>query len=174
VELLVVTAIVSLLAGITFPILREAKTKAKISSCQGNLRQLHVALTLYRVDNNGDGRYGDMSLMGLPPGLKELSVAQKIPRETFVCRGTTRIPVGPLYTVHYSAEDEIGTYPWASYARLYEESSVVLGDQNHEFPGHDVQSPALDHRRIGLFLDGHMKVIVRKGDPFNLPWWNGK
>lgn len=172
VELLIVIAIVSVLAGITFPVLREVRSKGKITHCQSNLRQIHVALTIYRSDYGGEARYGDMHSMGLPPDLRDLYTSQKMRRDTFRCLGSSRIPVGPLYTVHYSSKDEIGTYPWEEYALKFQESSVVYGDQNHELAGHDVISPAVDHRRIGVYLDGHTRVIVRKGDPFVLPWWN--
>jgi prepilin-type N-terminal cleavage/methylation domain-containing protein len=50
IELLVVVAIVSLLAAILFPAFAQAREKARQSSCINNLRQIGLALTLYRED----------------------------------------------------------------------------------------------------------------------------
>ena len=48
VEMLVVIAIVSLLAGLILPALMGAKTKGKITACDNNLRQIHTSLVMYK------------------------------------------------------------------------------------------------------------------------------
>ncbi|HMO65952.1 MAG TPA: DUF1559 domain-containing protein [Verrucomicrobiota bacterium] len=52
VELLVVVAIVGLLASLLLPALAKAKSRAKSAACQGNLRQIGLALRMY-VDDHG-------------------------------------------------------------------------------------------------------------------------
>ena len=58
IELLVVIAIIAILAAILLPALQSARERAKISSCQGNLKQLSAILLNYCDDNNGQGPSG--------------------------------------------------------------------------------------------------------------------
>lgn len=52
-ELLVVTAIVSVLAALTVGVCVQAKAKAHQTSCRNNLRQLVLAMRMYLDDNSG-------------------------------------------------------------------------------------------------------------------------
>lgn len=52
VELLVVIAIISLLAAMLFPVLARARDKARQAACQSNLKQIGVALAMYRTDHD--------------------------------------------------------------------------------------------------------------------------
>lgn len=53
IELLVVVGIIALLAAILFPVFLAARGRAKATTCASNLRQLHLALSLYVADNGG-------------------------------------------------------------------------------------------------------------------------
>lgn len=50
IELLVVIAIIAILASILFPVFAQARDKARQATCQSNLRQLGVGLSLYAQD----------------------------------------------------------------------------------------------------------------------------
>ncbi len=53
VELLVVMAIISTLAGILLPALTRARIQARSVACRSNLRQLYLATAMYCADNDG-------------------------------------------------------------------------------------------------------------------------
>lgn len=50
IELLVVIAIISLLAAILFPVFAQAREKARAAACQSNLRQIGLAIGMYKQD----------------------------------------------------------------------------------------------------------------------------
>lgn len=53
IELLVVVTIISILAALLLPALRNAKEQAKVASCASNLRQVALAATMYFQDHDG-------------------------------------------------------------------------------------------------------------------------
>ncbi len=52
IELLVVIAIIAILAAILFPVFAQAREKARAAQCLFNLKQIGLALTMYRSDND--------------------------------------------------------------------------------------------------------------------------
>lgn len=60
-------AIVAAIAAILTPVLQGAVLAAKQSGSIGNLRQIHIGMSLYREAHDPKVEFGRPSLMGLPP-----------------------------------------------------------------------------------------------------------
>jgi prepilin-type N-terminal cleavage/methylation domain-containing protein len=63
VECLIVIVIVTLLMALFFPVLRSSREKAKQTGCTSQLRQLGMALNLYRSDFNDLPRTSDIGIL---------------------------------------------------------------------------------------------------------------
>src|SRR5262249_36567817 len=50
IELLVVIAIIAILAAILFPVFAQARERARGISCMSNMRQLGLAINMYKQD----------------------------------------------------------------------------------------------------------------------------
>jgi len=53
VEVIIVVAIIAILASIIMPKMTGARTRANLSACMQNIRQIAMAMEMYSNDNNG-------------------------------------------------------------------------------------------------------------------------
>lgn len=73
IELVTVLAIIMVLAAILLPVFVRARESAQRSASLNNLKQIHLAMTVYRQDWEGDA--GSAEGLGLPP-LSPFSTAE--------------------------------------------------------------------------------------------------
>lgn len=179
-ELLVVITIVVTLAAICYPTLAQARRAAGETRCISNLKQLFVAIELYREKWDGIP-VGTPSQMGLPPGWWLLK--SELGLDNFRCSGLSPTTCDPVHGSGFVAmfppgvpgfHQEWADLDWKEYVMKYGDSAVLFFDLNHP-----LACPVTDYstgRAIGLRLNGAVKFRTRFGDPSHPSrhWWHDK
>ena len=174
-ELLTVTAVLIVLAGILMPVLFQVKADAKEKQCWSNLHQIQLAISMYRTENNGDGNYGAASTMGLPLPSTNLPGDLRLPIQTFYCNAPPNL-LSPTQAVYARFFDDrpSGSTPfisWSEYSNSVGENAVILADMNHGDRSVPITSPFYPHKGIGVRLNGQVFTRTREGDWNDLTWW---
>jgi len=182
-ELLTCIGIILVVAGISFPAFAAVKQSAKVNAASSNLHQLYIGVALYRTDWGGDGVYGDPSAMGLP------TVAGTFPRPFDIFmksyQSFWRSPCGlnPDWYQRYSWEPEesplmdiifrpndLKTY--GTYASKYKQNSLLFYDLNCDDPDSPVANRYLDHRGLGVLIEGQLVNHHKPGSMWSDAWWS--
>jgi prepilin-type N-terminal cleavage/methylation domain-containing protein len=180
VEVLVVISIILVLAAFLLPAFKSAKDSAHESTCLSNLHQLGIAVSLYRSDNNGEGVFGDMFEMGLPPaGLGYGALWDHLPvaKKLGICHGPGRptklSPDGFAYRyVPAPPGQKTGTTTWKEYVAQKGDAAILFMDENHNAPTVSMVSPFTTKHVIGLNLGNSVIRKTRQGDPWLFDWWD--
>jgi len=185
IELLTCLAIVATVAAITLPAFSSAKRSAQVSHALSNLRQLYVAVALYRSDHGGDGVYGDPDEMGLPAcGIPE--APEPIDQIIDAHLDLVQSPCGtnptwfkpmpwnpwqtrPIMDLIYRPCDR-ATY--GAYAARYRSNSLLFYDINCDFPGVPYDNPDFEHRGLAVLVEGQLVHKVQRGKMFSDAWWS--
>lgn len=163
IEMLCVIAIIAVLAALLMPVLASAMRASKETVAISNVKQLHLAFSLYRSEYDGDVRYGKASEMGLPdmtriytgapwrllPGTEKLWASpcgQHVDTTKAETAGTN---------LDYHASD-IEDETWASYAQRRQEEAVLVYDLNCSAPDAILHSPYMLKKVIGVRLNGSL------------------
>jgi prepilin-type N-terminal cleavage/methylation domain-containing protein/prepilin-type processing-associated H-X9-DG protein len=151
IELLVVIAIIAILAAILFPVFARAREQARKASCQSNLKQIGLAITMYTQDYDetyplSNMGYGTSSYWYniLQPYVKNLQV--------FVCPSAGKIQNSGGYGwnicgTHYVGNASAGTNP---------------GNGFGWYPDH-WETPTLSYLKLSSIQEPSSTIIV--GDP---------
>jgi type II secretory pathway pseudopilin PulG len=175
VELVIVVSMLLILVAVMLPVLRSARERSKEVACTSNLMQIHAAIAVYQNEFDGDGRYGTLEEMGLPPDLGALHPSYLPSRSTYACLVGRLDGAAAVYTRMFHGADIDAQIPrWPDYAREYLDEAILVADLNHDREARHIASPYLDHRGIGLYLGGHARTVVKQGDPTMRLWWNSR
>ena len=172
VEVLVVVAIVAIVAAVMFPVLRRSKQSALETQSISNMRQLYVAIQLYRGESD-NVLYGKLEEMGLPP-----APSAKYLGNSVAALHPPMRRAGTLY-YYYPIESRLDrrTPTWADYIAIHEATTVLLADAWFDLgkpqPPYTnaLMDPVVEKRLIGITVDGSIR---RKRAPgrLDLVWWD--
>jgi prepilin-type N-terminal cleavage/methylation domain-containing protein len=172
-EVLVVLGIIAALVAIAFPVLNSARARAQEAKCMSNLRQLGIAISLYRANEGSDVPYGTPTKMGLPPTIS------RIPQTTAIqsCPGVRPFNCTPSggYSQQWPTNlpqffSEESAQAWARYVEKHQDEAILIVDEGHPFAC--PVSPYSRQRLTGLYLGGHVKRVIKFGSPAEWEWWN--
>jgi prepilin-type N-terminal cleavage/methylation domain-containing protein len=159
-ELLVVTAILSLLAAISSPIISRAKESAKISSSIGRLKQMNLAVRLYLDSDDSTERLSHSYFIATRLGLGE---------DYFISPcGRKRKDNGTLYidSYWYNAVP----YTAASYFSKYGDNAIQFADADCNAEG--VWDSRIALKRVLAITDGGQLINrMKAGNPSRIEWW---
>jgi prepilin-type N-terminal cleavage/methylation domain-containing protein len=116
-ELLIVIAIITLLAGLLYPALNMVKAQANEVKCESNMRNIAMALEVYRQDHTSN----------FPDSFLELETQYALPPKVLLC------PLDPSHgTDPFLGRVPNGQFGWKDYSYLYYAatgSSIAFGEQ---------------------------------------------
>lgn len=173
IELVITLLIIAIVAAISYPVTVSLKRKANRAHCIGNLKQIGIALNIYR-EQEGGSEFGTPEQMGLPPHLAVLSHdpgVRLLSVSALRCKGHN--PDGNPYASLWPVESSPRWYHemWVELVRAVKESVVVVCDENHQ-PSFPRSYSWEKWTAIGLQLDGRVRIETKYGFPANSFWWS--
>ncbi|RIJ97611.1 MAG: hypothetical protein DCC46_12690 [Armatimonadetes bacterium] len=175
VEILVVVVIVALLAALLSGVYGRVKESARQANCVSNLKQIGAAVLLYRTDYDGEGRYGDPYMMGLPTSQRPLSPSL-LPWSIWRCPNEWHFDArvvpskASYYTFIPSAPD---TIPWKRFvdaaSRFQDRTPLYFDPYHNERAG--FFSPLTSKLGLAVTLSGATVRVFKKGDFTLIDWW---
>lgn len=172
VDVLVALSIVVALVALLTPTFIRALESAKISNTQSNLRQIGMAVAMYRDEWGGEGIYGNANQMGLPcaPQPDRLPILSQLlpPNRSH----PSSLIIGYTYKQIFGVGGIIGPQ-WESYSLDAQDSAVIYVD-----PFFNPPSVQLDESQfyplflVGVRLDTSVLRVRRPGEWMLPSFWH--
>lgn len=181
IELLVVIAIIAILAAILFPVFARAREKARTTSCQSNMRQVGLALSMYKNDHDD---YNVATISGatgwtglLDPYMKNTQILVCPSRaDNSVCGYTLNVELAgvsdaaignPATCVHLWDSDQNHPAAYGDYTSPTDGHCTTLDNANNNtYPSRPDDARHNDGVNA-LFHDGHVKWYRFSQDGLN-------
>jgi len=179
VEVLIAISIVGILSAIAYPVFIDAKRRGAIAHSISNLKQIHVALSLYREEiRGGTAPSGgdETTSLGLPPSLANLNLPLSVLRTGGQPSGTS--PGVYTYVVLIPERDR-KSFPeetqymnaWKDYVKDVGERAVVLVDETQGSVPNSSKAFRTTRTAIGLRLEGSVETKSMRGILSSLENW---
>lgn len=170
IEVLICCTIIALIAALSMPAIASAKLAVLKTTTKSNLRQVNLALMLYREDSQPPDR-GNLYELGLPPHAEfsriMAGLGLKPPRKA-------PFPGWDFYYILIpdpnSASTQVQTM-WRNYNEGCGAGSTYLADLTWSEVSIEDPSPYVTKHAIGITLDGSLVDRRRFGYPFMPIWW---
>ncbi|MBL8048961.1 MAG: hypothetical protein JNJ45_09805 [Chthonomonas sp.] len=168
-EVITVMAIIAILAAIAAPHLASARQRAEQTVTVNHLRQSAMALSLYRSENDGDGKLGKPTQMGLPP-LKTFAF-QFGDRFMRPLPCSYRKSSDYIYWALDFSRPEEDPEPWEWVVAQTGEQSPLISTTDCTDPG--INRLSVYERKLGLAVQLDLGLIrrTRTGNDSRLAWW---
>lgn len=171
IEIIVVVVIVAILVAILVPVFARAVHSAQMNASQQRLKQLQLAVEIYRMDYDGVGRYGSMYDAGLPTYGYVYSTHMGFGMDFFVS------PCG--YKEHIEANQRRLSYQYTpspmpgytEHLQKYQEDALLFVDQHCNDPSTDLNNQYHYKRGLGVTLGGRLINRYSLGYTGDINWW---
>ena len=172
-EVLIVVAIAAIVAALTVPTFRYARRSAQSVRTVNNLRQLHLATSLYRTDHGGGGIYGDLQAMGLPHVLDVYYPPRltNLP-ESLLVSGCGLHPFSEphRYTLWYYPGE--GGVEFARQAQVFRDRLILFFDIQCSDPSVPIGNRHVSKFGLGILLEGQLARRRGTGEVWDPSWWS--
>lgn len=184
-EALIALAIIAITAALLTPVFLAAKNRSRVNVAASNLRQLHMAVEIYRSNWDGGGNFGTLAQMGLPTFEHWTNTYLGLGRNVVhsPCGfDQTIFETGPGGSI---AGDVFYAPPWYDPARVagsgsnlehylmeYRDNAVLFCDPYCNPKGTRFTAQFLSKRGLAVLLSGQLINRFRSGNGAVLTWWS--
>lgn len=171
VEVMVVLVIIGIIVAIATPPMVKAKEKAQITSSLMRLRQLHIAVELYRGEYD---LHDDFNVRHFPPFNYVYDTYLGFDEDFF------RSPCGYKEGIeanlkrisyqYYPYPFDLPNDPSTRYYQKYGPNAMLFRDPHCNQP-EDWHATMLPKRGLGVTVGGQLLNFVKRGDPSRNEWW---